>query len=168
MFRKGYRSVACLVNWPASTDSRRKQFAQMAYPENDQQSSDHVLLLRELRQAQREYSGGAAGGNKFQPTAASSAGSGKLSLLHLKDMDDFGCSSHQATVFDGPSAPKSTPFNTDQTIQQYGLGKPFTGVGRGSWEARVWDYKDLPQYGAEEYALDRTIAIYSYDPAAKR
>ncbi|BCS00218.1 endochitinase 42 [Aspergillus luchuensis] len=92
-------------------------------------------------------------------------------------------SSHQANVFDDPSIPNSTPFDTDQAIQQYidarvianklvlgmplygrsfvgtnGLGTPFTGVENGSWEAGVWDYKALPHPGVKEYVLDRAVA----------
>ncbi|PYH67191.1 glycoside hydrolase [Aspergillus vadensis CBS 113365] len=165
---------------PASTDNGVKLLQDLGldgldidwgYPENDQEANDYVLLLRELRQALGEYSNVHAGGKKFLVTAASPANGKRLNVLHLKDMDNFAYSSRRANVFDDPSIPNSTPFKTDQTIvlgmPLYGRSFPFTGVGNGSWEARVSDYKDLPRPGAKEYVLDRAVANYSYDLTAR-
>ncbi|KAI1810471.1 endochitinase [Poronia punctata] len=98
---------------------------------------------------------------------------------------------HQANLYSDPDHPTNTPFSTDAALSAYlaagvpakkitlglplygrafqstdGLGQPFTGVGEGSWEAGIWDYKVLPRSGTEFYD-EKAGASYSYDSAKK-
>jgi len=43
-----------------------------------------------------------------------------------------------------------------------GLGLPYNGIGIGSWEAGVYDFRDLPLAGAEEFYDAEAGATYSY------
>jgi len=52
-------------------------------------------------------------------------------------------------------------MNTD------GPGKPFSGVGPGSWEAGVYDYRALPLPGSYVFRDEEMMASWSYDYGKK-
>lgn len=104
---------------------------------------------------------------------------------------------HQANLFPSREDPHCTPFSTSTAVQWYvgrgvapskivvgmplygrafqntaGPGKPFQGVGEGSFEQGVWDYKALPRPGGSvqhdrnigaSYCLDSNGLMVSYD-----
>lgn len=95
---------------------------------------------------------------------------------------------HQANLRPSRNNAKATPFNTEQAVSHYksqnvhpskivigmplygrafentdGLGHPFSGVGEGTWENGVHDFKTLPLLGAQVMVDEEAGASYSYD-----
>jgi chitinase len=99
---------------------------------------------------------------------------------------------HTSNLHASASNNISTPFNTDQAIDYYtshgvpsnkivlgmplygrgfanteGPGTPYQGLPQGTWEAGIWDYKQLPPPGSEIRTDEEVAGSWSFDPATK-
>ncbi|KAI1866351.1 uncharacterized protein JN550_007739 [Neoarthrinium moseri] len=99
---------------------------------------------------------------------------------------------HQANLHPCRSNPQCTPFSTSAALDYYtshgvaankivmgmpiygrafqntdGPGSQFSGVGEGTWENGVFDYKKLPLEGAQEHIDQESGASYCYNPATR-
>ncbi|XMA13698.1 hypothetical protein WAI453_006489 [Rhynchosporium graminicola] len=97
-----------------------------------------------------------------------------------------------ADIDKSTSGPAVTPFDTQTGIKYYlsqnvssakfvlgvpiygrsfgatdGLGNPFNGVGKGPWEAGIYDYKDLPLSRVVDNYDDVSCASYKYDATTR-
>ncbi|KPM41199.1 Chitinase 1 [Neonectria ditissima] len=101
-------------------------------------------------------------------------------------------SGHTANLYLNTEKANTTPFDTDSAVKAYtsagistekivlgmpiygrsfqatlGIGQAYSGVGIGSWEAGVWDYKVLPKDGATIEYDEVAQAYYSYDASTQ-
>ncbi|MBE3049955.1 glycoside hydrolase family 18 protein [Candidatus Bathyarchaeota archaeon] len=99
---------------------------------------------------------------------------------------------HQANLYPSSDKPESTPFSAVGALDYYikkgvapskmvvgmplygrafentaGPGSPFQGVGQGTWEQGIYDYKNLPLPGSQEVDDAQLGASYCFDPASR-
>lgn len=99
---------------------------------------------------------------------------------------------HDANYLASSDNPSSTPFNTQQALAYYaangvaasktnlgiplygrsftgttGLGQPFTGVGTGSWEAGIYDWKALPLDSSPVNDDETIMASWTYNSSSQ-
>lgn len=102
-------------------------------------------------------------------------------------------SGHQANIYPSGDNKATTPFSTTAALDFYtrsgvrpdkvvlgmplygrafentdGLGKTFQGVGEGTWEQGVHDYKKLPLQGAQEHHDTAAQASYCFNPQQRK
>ncbi|RFU26003.1 hypothetical protein B7463_g10336, partial [Scytalidium lignicola] len=166
------------------------------YPASDADAANFVLLLQVVREALDNYGNSLQPPYNFTLTTTCPSGPSNYQILHIDDMDQYidfwnllaydyagswsTVAANQANLFTSTTNPASTLFDTQTSVAYYisqvygrsfeltnGLGLSFNGVGPGTEEVGVYDYKVLPLYGATEFNDNMTGSSYSYDPAKR-
>ncbi|CCM01469.1 uncharacterized protein FIBRA_03523 [Fibroporia radiculosa] len=171
------------------------------YPQNDEQASGYVALLRELRKGLDAHADRKRIDYRYLLTIAAPCGPDNYRRLYVEEMDryldfwnmmtyDFSGSwdkvaNHQANLFGGPiSASQAINWYIAQGVPRdkivmgiplYGRsfmntdgpGKPFQGIGPGSWEQGVYDYRALPPPGSYMFRDEEVAASWSYNYQTK-
>lgn len=105
------------------------------YPADDEEATNYVLLLKELREALDDYAEQSAPGYHFLMTIATPAGASDYCQLHLKEMDQYldswhlmgydfsgrweSVAGHAANVYPSLANPAATPFSINNTLKDY-------------------------------------------------
>jgi chitinase len=112
-----------------------------------------------------------------------------LALFSMAKADVAGSwdkvANHQANVFGGPiSASQAVQWFISQGVPCHklilgvplygrsfcntgGPGHPFSGVGQGSWESGVYDYRALPLPGSHIFRDERALASWTHNHGSK-
>ncbi|KAI0452993.1 endochitinase [Xylaria acuta] len=188
----GFDGIDIDWEWPASDTEANNMVSLLSAIRNELNSYSsqyasnyHFLLSVALPAGPDNY-------NKMKLSQMNAAGVDQFNMLSYDYAGSWDTTSgHQANLYPDPANPKNTPFSTDAAIKAYiaagvpankitlglplygrafestsGLGQPFSGIGSGSWENGIWDYKVLPRSGTEIYD-SVAVASYSYDSATK-
>ncbi|ELU39785.1 glycoside hydrolase family 18 and carbohydrate-binding module family 5 protein [Rhizoctonia solani AG-1 IA] len=161
------------------------------YPETPEQASGFVSLLSEMRTALDAHAAVPAGAANYQNLLASDMNK-YLTMWNLMAYDYAGAwssvSDDQANLYGGSGSGSST----DTAISWYtsngvpankialgiplygrsfqntaGIHQSYSGVGTGSAESGIYDYKALPPDGSEVVENTTMVSSYSYNPSTK-
>ncbi|KAG1862561.1 glycoside hydrolase family 18 protein [Suillus subalutaceus] len=159
------------------------------YPSNEYQARGYADLLRELRIALDQHAQMKGIYHRFLLTIAAPCGPDKyqhtLDFWNMMAYDFSGSwdsvANHQANIYGGPisasqaiawytanGVPRSKmvlgiPLYGRSFMNTSGPGAPFSGIGPGSWEQGVYDYRALPLPGTYVFQDDKALASWSHD-----
>ncbi|TVY92740.1 Endochitinase B [Lachnellula willkommii] len=107
----------------------------------------------------------------FELIVACPAGPSNYDILHITEMNYLRfCRKLDYYTSHGVASQKmilGMPLYGRSFTATDGLGKSFSGVGPGTWDRGVYDYKVLPLLGAYEFYDSIRGSSYSYDLLAK-